>query len=55
MLVAARNGIMSMVEQILQKLPMANNDKSKEKTETTILLAARNGITEIDRLNLTRL
>ncbi|KAK4560204.1 hypothetical protein RGQ29_009109 [Quercus rubra] len=26
---------------------MAINDKSKEKTETTILLAARNGITEI--------
>ena len=46
-LVAARNGITNMVEQILQKLPMAINDKSKEKTETTILLAVRNGITEI--------
>ncbi|KAM4087432.1 hypothetical protein ACJW30_10G177100 [Castanea mollissima] len=42
-LVATRNGITNMVEQILQKLPMAINDKSKEKTETTILLAARNG------------
>ena len=47
MLVAARNGITNMVEQILQKLPIANNDKSNEKTETTILLAARNGITEM--------
>nr|POF18338.1 hypothetical protein CFP56_79336 [Quercus suber] len=46
-LVAAKNGITNMVEQILQKLPMAINDKSKEKAETTILLAARNGITEI--------
>ncbi|KAF3958751.1 hypothetical protein CMV_016374 [Castanea mollissima] len=46
-LVATRNGITNMVEQILQKLPMAINGKSKEKTETTILLAARNGITEI--------
>ena len=51
-LVAARNGITEMVEQILQKFPMAINDKSKEmskmtKMETPILLAARNGITEM--------
>ena len=35
-LVAARNGITNMVEQILQKLPMAINDKSKEKTDNHI-------------------
>ncbi|KAK7840638.1 hypothetical protein CFP56_016384 [Quercus suber] len=47
-----RNGITEMVEQILQKFPMAINDNGKEmskmtKMETPILLAARNGITEM--------
>ena len=52
-LVAARNGLTEMVEQILQKFPpMAIDDKRKEmskmtKMETPILLAARNGITEM--------
>ncbi|XP_050264354.1 uncharacterized protein LOC126708595 isoform X2 [Quercus robur] len=46
-LVAAKDGITKMVDQILQNFPIDTNDKSKEKTETVILLAARNGITEM--------
>nr|POF21887.1 ankyrin repeat domain-containing protein 6 [Quercus suber] len=46
-LVAAKDGITKMVDQILQNYPIDTNDISKEKTETVILLAARNGITEM--------
>ena len=46
-LVAAKDGITKMVDQILQNFPIETNDTSKEKTETVILLAARNGITEM--------
>nr|POE66721.1 ankyrin repeat-containing protein itn1 [Quercus suber] len=46
-LVAAKDGITKMVDQILQNYPIDTNDISKEKTEIVILLAARNGITEM--------
>ncbi|KAM4087435.1 hypothetical protein ACJW30_10G177400 [Castanea mollissima] len=46
-LVAAKDGITKMVDQILQNFPIDTSDMSKEKTETVILLAARNGITEM--------
>nr|XP_023888978.1 uncharacterized protein LOC112001043 [Quercus suber] len=46
-LVAAKDGITKMVDQILQNFPTDTNDISKEKTETVILLATRNGITEM--------
>nr|POE55010.1 hypothetical protein CFP56_74776 [Quercus suber] len=46
-LVAAKDGITKMVDQILQNYPIDTNDISKEKIETVILLAARNGITEM--------
>ena len=40
-LVAAKDGITKMVDQILQNFPIDNNDMSKEKTETIILLSKK--------------
>ena len=40
-LVAAKDGITKMVDQILQNFPIDNNDMSKEKIETIILLSKK--------------